>query len=79
MTLVRCEGTEFCDILLLINWISLVKAGLEHNVYGDHEVIRMYYIFAVLQETLMVFGETIQQEVYPPIKPDVNLNEGRYA
>ena len=24
----------------------------------------------------MVFGETIQQEVYLPIKPDVNLKEG---
>ena len=44
MTLVRCEGTEFCDILLLINWISLVEAGLENNVHGDHEVIQMYYI-----------------------------------
>ena len=44
MTLVRCEGTEFCDVLLLINWISLVKAGLENNVHGDHEVIQMYYI-----------------------------------
>ena len=77
MTLVRCEGTEFCDVLLLINWISLVKAGLENNVHGDHEVIQMYYIrgFAIL----MVFGETIQQEVYLPIKPDVNLKEGRYA
>ena len=44
MTLVRCEGTEFCDVLLLINWISLVKAGLENNVHGDHEAIQMYYI-----------------------------------
>ena len=44
MTLLRCEGTEFCDVLLLINWISLVKAGLENNVHGDHEVIQMYYI-----------------------------------